>query len=87
VLYRPGLNPTLQQPLAKQKGDGQVNTNDGRKLPDRKRFDKRSNLPPVDGQRHQQKKIIRYDADHSRLLPVSVFWLDNRPRAGRKSCP
>ncbi len=36
VRQRTGLNPAFQQPLAKQEGERQVATDDGKELPDRK---------------------------------------------------
>ena len=41
------------------------------KLPDRKGFDKGSDLTAIERQHHQEKKIIRYDANHLNLLGVN----------------
>jgi hypothetical protein len=48
------------------------------KLPDRKRFDKGSDLTAIESQHHQEKEIIRYDADHLILLGVNV-WAQTEP--------
>ncbi len=68
ALDRQRADEATHEELPEGQGQGQMSGYNGEKLPDRKRFDQRSDLPTVKRQHHQHEKRVQQDPSHFRLL-------------------